>query len=73
MINNIILPLIMRESGLVVNETAKIYSEVPTNEHQYIYDGTIEVRIPISFTGTFSYFKTRSLKNYEIKTVMSIM
>ena len=73
MSNDLITTFIMRESGLIVNEIVKVHVEFPTEDHHYIYDATLDVRILLSFTGTFSYSKKRSLTNYEIKTVINMM
>ena len=67
MINNLIPTFTMNNPGLIVNEIAKIHAEVSAKEHRSIYDANLDVRIPISFTDTFSYFKTSSLKNYEME------
>ena len=72
MSNNLIPPFIIRDSGLIVNDILNTHAKFPTNEHHSIYDASLDVSIPLSLTGTFSYFKTRSLKSYGIKTVMNM-
>ena len=60
----LIPPFIMREFGLIANDIMKIHDELPTKEHNSIYNETLDVCIPLSLTGTFSYFNTRSLTSY---------
>ena len=59
MSNNLIPPFIMRENGIIVNESAKIHCENPTREdHTIIFKG-YDLRIPLQLHGIFSYFVTR--------------
>ena len=65
--NNLIPPFIMRENGIIVNESAKIHCEDPTREdHAIIFKG-YDLRIPLWLHGVFSYFVT---KKPDIKSVM---
>ena len=54
--NNLILPFILWEAGLQVNETAKIHTEDPTADNHSITFPTTGFRIPLQFFGIFSYF-----------------
>ena len=67
MSNNPIPIFILRESGLIVNEIPKIHAKVPTKEHHCIYDANFVIRIPLFFTGMFTYLKTRSPTSYKIE------
>ena len=61
MCNNLIPPFIMWESGITVNECAKIHCEDPTREdHAIIFKG-YDLHIPLQLHGIFSYFVTRKL------------
>ena len=59
MSNNLIPPLIMRETGIIVNECAKIHCEDPTREYHAIILKGYDLRIPLRLHGIFSYFATR--------------
>ena len=67
--HNLIPPFIMREAGLVVNETPKIHCDNPTVEDHSIFDEESGLRIPLSLNGIFSAFKTRALTDQEIEEV----
>jgi hypothetical protein len=55
---NLIPPFIMREAGIVVNETPKIHVNHPTVEDHSVYFEESNFRIPMALWGTFSYFPT---------------
>ena len=58
MVNNLIPPFIMRESGIQVNDTPKIQIESPgVDDHSILFPST-SFRIPMSLWGVFSYFPT---------------
>ena len=63
--HNLIPPFIMREAGLVVDETAKIHAARPTVENHSIFDRETKLRIPLSLRGIFSCFQTRALTSDE--------
>jgi hypothetical protein len=55
---NLLPPFIMREAGIIVNETPKIQLEDPSeDDHTLTFPGT-GFRIPLSLWGVFSYFPT---------------
>ena len=59
---NLIPPFMMREAGIVVNDTPKIQTDEPTaNDHSIIFPET-EFRIPLFLHGVFSYFPTTKPK-----------
>ena len=57
MMNNLIPPFLMRESGLAVNGKPKIHTQDPTvNNHAFIFMET-GFQIPLSIHGIFSFFQ----------------
>ena len=62
---NLIPPFVMREAGIVVNDTPKIHMKNPTIEDRSIYFEETSFRIPMALWGTFSYFSTRAPTNDE--------
>ena len=58
--HNLIPPFIMREAGLIVNDTPKIHVLEPSIQDHSIYFKDEKVRIPLSLSGIFSYFNTRT-------------
>ena len=65
--HNLIPPFIMREAGLLVNDTPKIHVEEPTEEHHSISFRGDDFRIPLSLWGTFSYFPTSTATEQQIE------
>ena len=63
---NLIPPFVMREAGIVVNDTPKIHMKNPTIEDHSIYFADSNFRIPMALWGTFSYFPTRLPTNDEL-------
>ncbi len=63
---NLIPPFVMREAGIVVNDTPKIHMNDPTVEDHSIYFEETNFRIPMALWGTFSYFPTRAPTNDEL-------
>ena len=61
--HNLIPPFILRESGLVLNDTPKIHCNVPSAEDHSLFDEETRLRIPFTLDGKFSVFKSRSLTN----------
>ena len=59
--HHLVPPFILRESGLVVNETPKCQVQgYVTAEYYSIYSEELGLRIPQSLKGTFYYFDTRA-------------
>ena len=56
--NNLIPPFVMREAGVVVNDTPKIQTENPTVSSHSIHFPETDLRVPLSLWGVFSYFPT---------------
>ena len=54
--NNLVPPFILRESGIKVNERAKIHTDDPTVDDHAITFPATGFRIPLSLWGVFSYF-----------------
>ena len=70
--NNLIAPFILRESGLIVSEIAKIHAEEPINSDHSIYCSDTQLRIPLGLHGIFSYFFTRRPTINEIDSCPNI-
>ena len=64
---NLIPPFILREAGLVLNDTPKIHCDDPSIENHSLFDEETGLRILFTLSGTFSMFASRSLTEYEIK------
>ena len=58
MTTNLIPPFMLREAGIVVNDTPKIQVDDPTADDHSIYFPETQFRIPMSLWGIFSYFPT---------------
>jgi hypothetical protein len=56
--NNLIPPFVMREAGLVVNDTPKIHISDPSVSDHSIYCAEEDLRIPLQLDGIFSFFPT---------------
>jgi hypothetical protein len=63
---NLIPPFVMREAGIIVNDTPKIHMKNPTIEDHSLYFEETSFRIPMALWGTFSYFPTRAPTNDEL-------
>jgi hypothetical protein len=63
---NLIPPFVMREAGIVVNETPKIHVNDPTVEDHSIYFEESNFRILMALWGTFSYFPTSAPTTDEL-------
>lgn len=64
---NLVPPFIMREAGLIVNDTAKIHRENPTiDDHTIIIPKENNLHIPLQLNGIFSFFHTRCPTEDEI-------
>ena len=56
MMNKLVLPFVLREVGIVVNEKAKIHTANPTNDDHVITFKETGFQIPLTLWGVFSYF-----------------
>ena len=58
---NLVPPFIMREAGLIVNDIPRIHDPNPSDDsHSIMTDGRdLDLRIPMSLWGIFSFFHTR--------------
>ena len=63
---NLIPPFVLREAGLIVNETPKFQYKNLTVEDHSIYSKKHDLWIHLKLYGTFSYFNTRALTAQEI-------
>ena len=68
--HNLVLPFIMRESGLEVDELAKIHAEIATKQHHSIYSKECDFRIALKLQGIFSVFNTYRLNDNEVAESM---
>ena len=71
--HNLIPPFILREAGLVVNETAKIHTNDPTKHDHAIISATNDLVIPLQLNGIFSFFHTRSPIESELSNCDPIL
>jgi hypothetical protein len=55
---NLVPPFVKREAGIIVRDTPKIHMEEPTEEGHALTFPETGFRIPLSLTGTFSFFPT---------------
>jgi hypothetical protein len=55
---NLVPPLVMRQTGIIVRDTPKIHMEEPTEEDHASTFPETGFRIPLSLTGAFSFFPT---------------
>ena len=67
--HNLIPPFIMREAGLVVNDTPKIHLEEPCGDDHTIQDSESGLKIQLKLDGIFSVFDTRALSTKEVNGV----
>ncbi len=65
--HNLILPFLLREAGLYVDETPKHQVANPTVDNHVIVDSETGMRIHLSLNGIFSSFPTRALTLEEIE------
>ena len=64
---NLIPPFILKEAGLIVNETPKFQCKNPTVENYSIYSKNHDLRIHLKLQGTFSYSNTCAPTAEEIQ------
>ena len=70
--HNLIPPFILRESGIIVNEKAKIHCANPTIRDHAIISKENDLLIPLQFSGTFSYFHTRIPTREDMESGITI-
>ena len=66
MVDNLIPPFLMREAGIIVNDTAKIHIHQPGEKDHAIIFPDDSLKIPLKLHGIFSYFDHRSPNLNEI-------
>ena len=64
---HLILPFVLRESGLILNDTPKMHCKDPSVEDYSLFDEETGLRIPFTLDGTLSIFETHSLAEDEIE------
>ncbi len=64
---HLIPPFILRDAGLLVNDTPKIQSPEPDEDTHVIFDPETKMRIHLGLNGIFSYFNCRSIAADEMK------
>ena len=72
-LNNLIPPFITREACVIVNYNPKVHAEMPTQEHCSIYFKDLDLNIPLSLHGIFSYFPPRSLTTKDISIEVIVL
>ena len=72
--HNLIPPFILREAGLIVNDTPKIHKEDPTmDDHAIIIPKENDLHIPLQLNGTFLFLHTRCPTAEEIQHCENII
>ena len=72
--HNSIPPFILREAGLIVNDSPKIHKEDPTmDDHAIIIPQENDLHIPLQFNGIFSFLYTRCSTAEEIQHCENII
>ena len=72
MVNNLLPPFVLREKGIICNDTAKIHVQDPgVDDHAIVFPET-GLRIPLQLHGIFSYFATRQPTTTELMESDSI-
>ena len=69
MAHNLFPPFIIRESGLIFNDTPKIHINNPSVEDHPLLDEELGLRIPLKSLVIFSIFPTRAFTTEEIDNV----
>lgn len=64
--HNLIPPFILREAGLVVNDTPKIHLQQPTQSDHAIIDPSSDLSITLQLHNIFSFFHSRKPTADEI-------
>ena len=57
--HNLLPPFILRQGGIIVNDTAKIHCSDPSTDDHCILFPHSDLRIPLKLNGIFSYFNSR--------------
>ena len=70
--HNLIPPFLMREAGLVINDTAKIHCPDPTPLDHAVSFPDKELIIPLHLNGIFSFFHTRKPNEEELESLDKI-
>ena len=73
--NNITLPFLMYEAGLLVNDLSRIncVEDMYHKSHSIIFqEENIGLRIPLRLDEIFSYFPTQSLTPEEIENIVHV-
>ena len=66
--NNLLPPFIIREAGVIINDTPKIHIDDPDeNDHAIIFSKQ-NFRIPLKLWGIFSYFDTLQPTENQLQT-----
>ena len=63
----LIPPFVLRESGLILNDTPKIHCKDPSLEDHSLFDEETGLKIPFNLNGTLSMFETRPFTEDEIE------
>ena len=63
--HNLLPPFLIREASLFLDKTPKFQSTNLSQNNHTIYDEETGMRIHLQLSGTFSYFPTRKLTEYE--------
>ena len=63
--HNLLSPLIMRLSGLEVNEKPKFTTRNPKTKHHSIYFMENDIRLPLAIKGVVSFILTRNPSQEE--------
>jgi hypothetical protein len=71
--HNLIPPFLMREAGLIVNETPKIHVPDPDISDHSIYFEQAKLRIPLALWGIFSYFPTQCSTVKDLTLMIQLM
>ena len=64
---NLVLPVMMRLTGLDVDECPKFLSSKPTQSNHSVYVPVSDIRLPFQPKGRILYLPTRKLLKVELK------
>ena len=64
--HNLVPPFIHREAGIIVNDTAKIHKENPSQKDHALIIESESLTIPLQLNGIFSFFQSRCPTKDEI-------
>jgi hypothetical protein len=73
MTNNLILPFLLREAGVICNDVPKIHFDNPGNNDHAIIVRDSNLQIPLQLWGVFSFFHTRSPTSDELTSCKKII